>query len=155
MWLTILKKIKKESKPICSGLDISAKIKLSQYEKLGQSSWRAGDHVPRQTELIRHDQSASIPLRSISADWLLKKLDKLRYLLYTVKKLSGCFSSRSTISFFITVVEFTEIFPQRLDRSVGYELYKKKKMGAFHCFFLAFYLYPFIVQNWIKYAERK
>jgi hypothetical protein len=40
----------------------------------------------------------------------LKKLDKLRYLLYTVKKLSGCFSSRPTISFFITVVEFTEIF---------------------------------------------
>ena len=37
-------------------------------EKLGQSSWRAGDHVPRQTELIRHGQSASIPLRSISAD---------------------------------------------------------------------------------------
>ena len=23
-------------------------------EKLGQSSWRAGDHVPRQTELSRH-----------------------------------------------------------------------------------------------------
>ena len=37
-------------------------------EKLGQSSWRAGDHVPRQAELIRHSQSASIPLRSISAD---------------------------------------------------------------------------------------
>ena len=37
-------------------------------EKLGQSSWRAGDHVPRQTELSRHGQSASIPLRSISAD---------------------------------------------------------------------------------------
>jgi len=26
--------------------------------------------------------------------------------------MSGCFSSRSTISFFITVVEFTEIFSQ-------------------------------------------
>ncbi len=37
-------------------------------EKLGQSSWRAGDHVPRQAELSRHSQSASIPLRSISAD---------------------------------------------------------------------------------------
>ena len=37
-------------------------------EKLGQSSWRAGDHVPRQTELSRHGQSAFIPLRSISAD---------------------------------------------------------------------------------------
>ncbi|OLA47053.1 MAG: hypothetical protein BHW50_06205 [Ruminococcus bicirculans (ex Wegman et al. 2014)] len=32
--------------------------------------------------------------------------------MYTVKKMSGCFSSRSTISFFITVVEFTEIFSQ-------------------------------------------
>ena len=42
----------------------------------------------------------------------VKKFDKLRYLLYTVKKLSGCFSGRSTISFFITVVEFTEIFSQ-------------------------------------------
>ena len=50
MWLTILKKIKKESKPISSGLDISAKIKLSQYEKLGQSAWQAGDHVPQQTD---------------------------------------------------------------------------------------------------------
>ena len=37
-------------------------------EKLGQSSWRAGDHVPRQTELSRHGQSAFIPLRSISVD---------------------------------------------------------------------------------------
>ena len=37
-------------------------------EKLGQSAWQAGDHVPRQTELSRHGQSASIPLRSISAD---------------------------------------------------------------------------------------
>ena len=37
-------------------------------EKLGQSSWRAGDHVPRQTELIRHSQSASIPLCSTPAD---------------------------------------------------------------------------------------
>ena len=37
-------------------------------EKLGQSSWRAGDHVPRQAEPSRHGQSASIPLRSISAD---------------------------------------------------------------------------------------
>ena len=42
----------------------------------------------------------------------VKKFYKLRHLLYTVKKLSGCFSSRSTISFFITVVEFTEIFSQ-------------------------------------------
>ena len=46
----------------------------------------------------------------------MKKLEKLRYLLYTVKKLSGCFSSRSTISFFITVVEFTEIFSQGRNR---------------------------------------
>ena len=67
---------------------------------------------PRQTELSRHGQSASIPLRSTPADRLLEKLDKLRYLLYTVKKLSGCFSSRPTISFFITVVEFAEIFSQ-------------------------------------------
>ena len=54
-------------------------------EKLGHSSWRAGDHVSRQAKLSRHSQSASIPLRSIPADWLLKNLDKLRYLLYTVK----------------------------------------------------------------------
>mgnify|MGYP001714928739 CR=1 FL=1 len=37
-------------------------------EKLGQSSWRAGDHVPRQTELSRHSQSAPIPFRSVPAD---------------------------------------------------------------------------------------
>mgnify|MGYP004727678805 CR=1 FL=1 len=29
---------------------------------------RAGDHVLRQAEMSRHSQSASIPLRSISAD---------------------------------------------------------------------------------------
>ena len=71
------------------------------------------------------------------------------------KKIERLFFNPLAISFFITVVEFTEIFSQGLNRSVGYELYKKKKMGAFHCFFLTFYLYPFIVQNWIKYAERK
>ena len=37
-------------------------------EKLGHSSWRAGDHVSRQAKLSRHSQSASIPLRSIPAD---------------------------------------------------------------------------------------
>ena len=37
-------------------------------EKLGQSSWRAGDHVSRQAKLSRHSQSAFIPLRSIPAD---------------------------------------------------------------------------------------
>ena len=37
-------------------------------EKLGQSSWQAGGHVPRQAELSRHSQSAFIPLRSTPAD---------------------------------------------------------------------------------------
>ena len=71
---------------------------------------RAGDHVLRQAEMSRHSQSASIPLRSISADWLLEKLDKLRYLLYTVKKLSGCFSSRSQYRFLSLLLNLQRFF---------------------------------------------
>ena len=37
-------------------------------EKLGQSSWRTGDHVSRQAGLSRHSQSAPISFRSIPAD---------------------------------------------------------------------------------------
>lgn len=45
--------------------------KLAAYVILAVSlrrNWGSGDHVPRQAELSRHSQSASIPLRSISAD---------------------------------------------------------------------------------------
>ena len=60
----------------------------------------------------------------------MKKLDKLRYLLYTVKKLSSYFSSCSTISFFITVVEFTEIFSQSLVEMYNWlVLQMKKRIG--------------------------
>ena len=45
--------------------------KLAAYVILAVSlrrNWGSGDHVPRQAGLSRHSQSASIPLRSISAD---------------------------------------------------------------------------------------
>ena len=37
-------------------------------EKLGQSSWRAGGHVPRQAELSRHGQSAEMERSGMKAD---------------------------------------------------------------------------------------
>ena len=37
-------------------------------EKLGQSSWQAGGHVPRQTELSRHGQSAEMERSGMKAD---------------------------------------------------------------------------------------
>ena len=47
-------------------------------------------------------------------DWQKRPLGEVYLIVFIVycKKMSGCFSSRSTISFFITVVEFTEIFSQ-------------------------------------------
>lgn len=40
----------------------------------------------------------------------MKKLDKLRYLLYTVKKLSGCFSSRSQYRFLSLLLNLQRFF---------------------------------------------
>ena len=37
-------------------------------EKLGQSSWQAGGHVPRQAELSRHSQSAEMERSGMKAD---------------------------------------------------------------------------------------
>ncbi len=53
----------------------------------------------------------------------MKKLDKLRYLLYTVKKLSGCFSSRSQSRFLSLLLNLQKFFRRALDGNADQGVY--------------------------------
>ncbi len=53
----------------------------------------------------------------------VEELDKLRYLLYTVKKLSGCFSSRSQYRFLSLLLNLQKFFRRATNVIILNELF--------------------------------
>ena len=78
----------------------------------------------------------------------VEELDKLRYLLYTVKKLSGCFSSRSQYRFLSLLLNLQKFFCRA--ENVAFRSFSRReirKNSVFSCrffdIFRYFYCFPF------------